>query len=358
MYFSRSSFISHFSELGRRIQAWLYDENTCPALSMAVQESVAGNTWFTVDNIRYALSAIASEMLNEQRLQPWLAAYPAARSAKQAGVIMAGNIPLVGFHDFLCVLAAGHCFTGKLSRKDAFLLPALANILADVHPAWRSRIAFKEALPVNGIDFLIATGSNQAAYYFETIAAALRAAGGKSLIRRNRRSAAVLRGDETEEELHGLADDLFAYFGLGCRSVSLLYVPAGYQWQPLITALSAQQALLQHAGYANNYCYQKTLFSLQDKPFRDASMALLREDESLHAPLAVVHYCYYSSMENVLTSIAQQRDQIQCVVGRAVNCDNFCAFGAAQHPSLHDYADGVDTMQWIVEISTLITLAH
>jgi hypothetical protein len=344
-----AAFISHFSELGKRMQAWLRDEKTCPALSIAVQKSVAENTWFTMDNIRYALAAIASEMLDEQRLQEWLAAYPAAKNAKHIGVIMAGNIPLVGFHDFLCVLAAGHFFTGKLSHKDAFLLPALANILADIHPAWRSRIAFKETLPVSGMDFFIATGSDNSAHYFETIAAALRAAGGKSLIRRNRRSIAVLQGDETEEEWHGLADDLFAYFGLGCRNVSLLYVPADYQWQPFIIVLSEQQALLQHAGYANNYRYQKALLSLQDKHFRDTSVALLCEDESLHAPPAVVHYCYYSNMDNVLTSIAQQRDQIQCVVGRDVNCDNFCTFGHAQHPSLHDYADGVDTMQWIME---------
>jgi hypothetical protein len=349
MYFNRSSFISHFSELGKRVQAWLHNENTCPTLSAAVQKSIAANTWFTADTIKSALAAIASDMLDEQRLQQWLSAYPAAKSAKQAGVIMAGNIPLVGFHDFLCVLASGHFFTGKLSHRDAFLLPALAAVLTDIHPAWRSRITFEEVLPVSGMDFFIATGSDNSAYYFETIAAAVRAAGGKSLIRRNRRSVAVLRGDETAEELHGLADDLFAYFGLGCRNVSFLYAPEDYCWQPLITVLSARKTLLQHTGYANNYRYQKALLSLQDKPFRDVSVALLREDDSLHAPPAVVHYCYYSNMDNVLKSVAQQRDQIQCVVGRAVNCDNFCIFGNAQHPSLHDYADGVDTMQWIVE---------
>ncbi|MDR3133053.1 MAG: aldehyde dehydrogenase [Prevotellaceae bacterium] len=347
MHPNRSSFLSHFSELGRRVRAWLRDETTCPALSDAVQKSVAGNSWFTAENIKYALAAIASDMLEEQRLQQWLAAYPAAGSAKRAGVIMAGNIPLVGFHDFLCVLAAGHVFLGKLSHKDAFLLPALADILMDIHPGWRSRIAFQETLPVDGMDFLIATGSDHSAHYFETVAAALRAAGGRSLIRRHRRSVAVLGGEETEEELNGLANDLFNYFGWGCRNVSLLYVPDGYRWQPLATVLAAQQRLLQHAGYAHNYRYQKALLTLQHKPFRDMSVALLCEEASLHAPPAVVHYCYYRAPGDVFKSIERQRGQIQCVVGNAVNCNNFCTFGAAQRPSLHDYADGVDTMKWI-----------
>lgn len=348
MYFNRPAFISHFSELGKRTQAWLRDEKTCPALSEAVQKSMAENTWFTVENIKYALAAIASDMLDGQRLQEWLAGCPVAKSAKQAGVIMAGNIPLVGFHDFLCVLASGHSFTGKLSHKDAFLLPALAGILAGIHPGWRSRIAFSETLPVKGMDFFIATGSDNSAHYFETIAAAMRASGGgRSLIRRNRRSVAVLGGDETGEELNGLADDLFGYFGWGCRNVSLLYVPEGYCWQPLAAVLSARQTLLQHAGYANNYRYQKALHTLENKPFQDVSVALLREDASLHAPPAVVHYRYYAAIGDALASIGQQRGQIQCVVGRAMNCDNFCTFGHAQRPSLHDYADGVDTMKWL-----------
>ncbi|MDR0694909.1 MAG: aldehyde dehydrogenase [Prevotellaceae bacterium] len=348
MYFNRPALISHFSELGKRIHAWLRDETTCPALSAAVQKSMTENSWFTAGNIRYALAAIASDMLDAQRLQDWLAAYPVAKSRKQAGVIMAGNIPLVGFHDFLCVLASGHSFTGKLSHRDAFLLPALASILTGIHPGWRSRIAFSETLPVRGMDFFIATGSDTSAHYFETIAAAMHASGGgRSLIRRNRRSVAVLSGDETEEELNGLANDLFGYFGWGCRNVSLLYVPEGYCWQPLAAVLSAQQTLLQHTGYANNYRYQKALLSLQGKPFHDVSVALLCEDASLHAPPAVVHYRYYTAIGDALKSIEQQRGQIQCVVSRAMNCDNFCTFGHAQRPSLHDYADGVDTMKWM-----------
>ena len=348
MNFNRPVFLSHFSELGKRIRAWLRDEKTCPALSAAVQSSMAANSWFTAGNIKYALASIAADMLDEQRLQEWLAACPVAKSAKKAGVIMAGNIPLVGFHDFLCVLAAGHFFTGKLSHRDAFLLPALADILADIYPGWRSRIAFSETLPVKDMDFFIATGSDNSAHYFETIAAALHASGGgRSLIRRSRRSVAILSGDETGEELAGLANDLFSYFGWGCRNVSLLYVPAGYYWQPLAAALSAQQTLLQHAGYANNYRYQKALLTLQNKPFQDMSVALLCEDASLHAPPAVVHYRYYPAIDDALTSIEQQRGQIQCIVSRAMNCNNFCTFGHAQRPSLHDYADGVDTMKWM-----------
>jgi hypothetical protein len=348
MYSHRSSFLSHFPELGKRISAWLRDEKTCPALSAAVQKSVAENTWFTIENIKHALAAIATDMLDAQLLQPWLETYPAAKAAKRAGVVMAGNIPLVGFHDFLCVLAAGHFFIGKCSHKDAFLLPALTELLADIHPQWRSRIAFEKALPVTGIDFLIATGSAQAAYHFETMAAALHASsGGRSLIRRNRRSVAVLTGEETVEELNGLAEDLFRYFGLGCRNVSLLYVPEGYDWQRLETVLPAQRALLQHTGYAHNYRYQKALLTLRRKPFKDMAAALLCEDSSLDAPPAVVHYRYYRQQHEAFKSIAQQRGQIQCVVAGAKNCNNFCTFGCTQRPSLYDYADEVDTMKWM-----------
>jgi hypothetical protein len=340
-----------FAQLGNRISAWLCEEAACPALNVAVQQSVAGNPWFTRENIRKALAAIATDLLDEHQLQRWLSAYPAVTTAKRVGVVMAGNIPLVGFHDFLCVLAAGHFFTGKLSHKDPFLLPALAEILVTINSEWRNRITFTEELQLGELDKLIATGSDQTARYFEQLAAAFSHNGTgtrlDTLIRHNRRSVALLTGHETVAELNGLADDLFSYFGWGCRNVSMLYVPSGYDWQALTAALSRRKELLEHTGYAHNYRYQKALLAMQAKPFRDASVALLCEDHSLQAPPAVVHYRYYRDWQEALTSVEQQREQIQCVVAAERNCNNFCTFGNAQHPPLDDYADGVDTMKWL-----------
>ncbi len=354
------SFIQDFSLLGKQIIAWLNDAETCPVLSCAAQQSVSTNSWFTESNIRQSLSAIATAFLSEQKLQAWLSQYIIAPKPKRIGVVMAGNIPLVGFHDFLCVLASRHYFVGKLSHKDKFLLPVLVEMLCAINPEWRNRITFVEEIDVTKIDAFIVTGSDTTADFFSRLSASLPPSGRQSgaLIRHNRRSVAILTGNETHDDLQGLAVDMFSYFGMGCRNVSMLYVPKGYDWKGLLNIFSAQQpfkrleplkSLLQHAGYAHNYRYQKALLTLQAQPFIDAGVALLYENENLQAPPAVAHFCYYEKIAEMLECLEQQCEQIQCVVGNTVISNKFCTFGTAQQPQLDDYADGVDTMQWLAD---------
>ncbi len=338
----KEAVVHSFSLLGDRIAGWLRGAGQAPGLAVAVQESINSNSWFTTATIKEALSAIAHDLLDKQRLQQWLGRDAWAVTPKRVGVVMAGNIPLVGFHDFLCVLASGNIFVGKLSSRDAYLLPALSDLLVSINPAWSSRIKFVKEIPFANIDALIATGSDSTAHHFESAAAAI-----PHLIRHNRRSVALLSGNETRVELDSLAKDIFSYYGLGCRNVSMLYVPAGYDWQPLLDSWKAHADIMQHKGYANNYCYQKAMLTMQQSAFIAAAAALLVENPSLQAPPAVVHYCYYTDPAEALKTIEQQKNAIQCVAV-AGDSDKFCTFGATQRPALYDYADGKDTMRWLL----------
>ena len=225
--------IRDFTALRRRIADYLLRSDRCRPLAVAVQKSIAANGWFTEATVRTMLTAMADDMLDAPKLTRWLHPYPVTAAPTQTGVAMAGNIPLAGFHDFLCVLAAGHLFTGKLSHKDRFLLPALAGLLTEINPAWRRRIAFVDALPLDALHALIATGSDATARHFSTLVATLaRNPPLRALIRHNRRSDALLTGHETPAKLQALTDDVLAYFGFGCRNVSLLYVPEGHDLNP------------------------------------------------------------------------------------------------------------------------------
>jgi hypothetical protein len=341
---NKERFIADFAATGTRIAEWLRREDSCPSLSHALQQSLAANSWFTPEGIRMALDAVAMEMLKEEKLRQWLAEVPVAESPQKIGIVMAGNIPLVGFHDFLCVLAAGHLPVGKLSGKDSFLLPAVAQLLCEINPQRQAQIAWTRALPLGDIAALIVTGSDSTAGLFEKQAPAL-----PHLIRHHRNSVAVLEGNETPAELQVLATDITSYFGMGCRNVSLLMVPRNYNWHPLTAALAAHRNMMRHEGYAHNYRYQKAQFLLQGTPCIDATTVLLHENASLRAPIAVVHYQQYASQEEALRWLAAQKNRIQCITGK--NNRNFCTFGTAQRPALRDYADGINTLQWLAAIT-------
>ena len=336
-------FVNDFAVLGKQLTAWLHDEHSCEKLTEAMRKSVENNDWFSVETIRQAISAIAYEMLDKQNLQQWLSRYSISQKSDRVGVVMAGNIPLVGFHDFLSVLAAGHFFVGKLSRKDKFLLPAITEILFSINSEWREFIHFADELPIDELDKLIATGSDATANYFQKISTKIK----DKLIRHNRKSVAILSGEETKEELSGLVFDICSYFGLGCRNVSLLYVPADYDWNPLLTLLSEQKKMLQNNSYKHNYNYQKAILSMNKETFIDASALLLIENKGLQAPLSVLHYSYYNKKEDVLKLVSQQDEQLQCIVASNKISEKFCNFGKTQFPQLNDYADGVDTMRFL-----------
>lgn len=293
------------------------------------------NGWFTEDAVRQVLLALGTQ-LQKAELEAWSSQYTFTNEAKRVAVIMAGNIPLVGFHDFLCVLMSGNKVICKLSSDDQTLLPALAQILIKIEPQLEERIAFSFGR-LGEMDAVIATGSDNSKLYFEQYF-------GKypHVFRSNRTSLAVLTGDESDEELQALGKDIFTYFGLGCRNVSHLLLPKGFNIHRVFENLVGFGELINHHKYANNYDYNRAVFMLNKVPFLDNNVVLLREHEDLFSPLAVVHYQYYDNEQQVKDFIDRHKDKIQALVGK-----NFIPFGEAQSPGLADYADNVDTMEFL-----------
>ena len=256
---------------------------------------------------------------------------------------MAGNIPLVGFHDFLCVLVSGHSVIVKLSSNDKILLPFLAEYLQFHFPFLKEKIHFtKEKL--SDFDAVIATGSDNTARYFEYYF------GNKpNIIRKNRNSVAILTGDETEEDLHNLGKDIFTYFGLGCRSVSKIFVPEGYDFQNFFKAIYDFHPIIEYTKYANNYDYNKAVYLMSLFKLQDNGFLLLKEDTSYSSPIASLFYEFYSDKNTLQKQLDKDKDKIQCIVNQKIN-PNFISFGQTQQPSLSDYADGVDTLQFLIEL--------
>jgi hypothetical protein len=314
------------------------------SLKDACLQSTHRNPWFTVDSVYHAIEGI-SKMLSEEALNNWVSDYSLINvSPKKVAVILAGNIPAVGFHDFLCVLISGHHFLGKLSSSDSVLLPAISNLLIAIEPAFEPRITFMEGM-ICGFDAVIATGSNNSSRYFDYYF-------GKypNIIRSNRNSIAVLTGNETEIQLKALAEDVFSYFGLGCRNVSLLFVPYSYDFSPMLDVFSKRFDATLYSKYMNNYEYNKALFLINQTPHFDNGSVLLRQDAGFNTPVSVLHYQYYSGLDSVLSSIEINKALIQCVVSDSEHIERSIPFGQTQYPSALDYADGLDTMEFLLSI--------
>lgn len=298
------------------------------------------NGWFTQEFVQMALKDW-SEALQVEKLNEWLKPYQIQEQLEQkrVGVVMAGNLPLVGFHDYLSVLLSGHQLVAKLSSDDAHLLPLLNKILAVVAPDLAAQARFTKD-QLKDFDAVIATGSNNTARYFEYYFAKY-----PHIIRKNRNGIAVLDGKETKEELFELAKDMMCYFGLGCRSVSKLYIPKGYEFKPFFKALERFQHFEMHSKYYNNYEYNKAIYLVNKQMHRDNGFLLLKEDPSLASPISVLHYEEYISLPELKSQLDLRKDEIQCVIGHE---KEFFDFGKGQHPALNDYADGVDTMAFLV----------
>ncbi len=312
-------------------------------LDLAIRRSGMQNAWFTEENVRQSLAAIATNFLEQEKLKDWAEQYklPENTVPKTVGLIMAGNIPLVGFHDVLAVLIAGHRCLIKPSEKDKYLLPCLAEQLIELEPAMEQYIQFTERL--EGFDAVIATGSNNSARYFETYFSKY-----PNIIRKNRHAVAVLDGEETEEELLALGNDVFQYFGLGCRNVAKLYVPQGYDFDPLLQQLDEYREVVMHHKYKNNFDFNYTMLILNKVPHLSTGCILLKEDELVSSRIACLHYEYYQDEANLFAKLSAKSAEIQCVVSRKLIPGNeFVPFGQAQHPGLTDYADGVDTMAFL-----------
>ncbi len=309
------------------------------AFNAVVRGAPRHNAWFTEENVRHMLRSLA-EMLQVERLNEWLSHYALGATIPQrtVGVIAAGNIPLVGFHDLLCVLLAGHRLRFKPSSDDAGLTTAVVQLLGLIAPDLGERIVIApEKLGV--VDALIATGSNNTARYFEHYFRDV-----PRIIRKNRTSVAVLDGTETQEELRALGEDIFRYFGLGCRNVSKLYVPQDFDLDRFFGAIVEWGSIAQHHKWANNYDYNKAIWLMDHVALIENGFVLLKEDTGLHSPLGSLYYERYSDLAEVKAWLKERADEIQCEVGH-----HAVPFGAAQCPALADYADGVDTMRFLLE---------
>lgn len=329
--------ISSFSLLGKSLI------NPDGALLNVINSEHHYNPWFTPESVMQAIKAIGS-ILNEHDLTAWLNRYPDAGNGqgRRVGLILAGNIPLVGFHDVLCVIATGNKALIKASAQDSRLIRQVLQLLVDIEPAFADSFSFVDRL--ENFDAVIATGSNNSSRYFEYYFGKV-----PNIIRKNRNSVAVLSGAETDEQLHRIGHDIFDYFGLGCRNVSKLYVPEGYEFRIFFEAIESYKAIIHHHKYNNNYDYNKSIYLVNRNEHLDNGFLLLKQDENLASPLAVLFFEYYSTVSAINERLAIEKENMQCVVSALplTGVNQLVDFGQSQQPALWDYADGIDTMEFL-----------
>lgn len=327
-----------FSTLGQQL--------SCPdeELAYTIQNECHYNSWFTPDNVGHAIKAIGL-MLNKADLQTWLNRYPLKdHEPKKIGLVLAGNIPLVGFHDVLCVLVSGNFALIKASSQDARLITEVLKRLTAIEPAFAQQFSFTDRL--KDFDAVIATGSNNTSRYFEYYFGKV-----PHIIRKNRNSVAVLTGNETTEQLYALGHDIFDYFGLGCRNVSKLFVPQGYDFVPFFEAIEPYNPIINHHKYNNNYDYNKSIYLVNRDKHLDNGFLLLKEDTNMVSPLAVLFFEYYNMMDSLIDTLEREKKNIQCIVSTAPPLGGGALpFGQSQQPALWDYADGVDTMDFLTKL--------
>lgn len=324
--------IELFSELGARLRNF----GDCAATREVAAAACRANGWFTPVEIVRAVRAIADDMLLREKLEAWLSAYPAVPVAtpRRVLVVMAGNIPLVGFFDLLCTVVSGHTCLVKPSAKDTVLMEYVIGLLLELDAS----LSVERYDGVSSVDAVIATGSDNANRYFRT-----RYAGIPSLLRGSRQSVAVLSGRETPEQLAGLADDIWAYSGLGCRSVSLIFAPEGYEPKIQVPAVNDK--------YRNNYLQNRALLTMTRQPFIDLGSAVAVEQRAFPSALSRIAYTYYDSLDEVAAWLAAHDDELQCVVTACLPHSRRVGFGCAQSPALTDYPDDRDVIAWLAALN-------
>jgi hypothetical protein len=343
--------IAAFADLGQFFKQYLIEQAKDEPqlneghknLEIAIQKSTAANAWFTNENIIYALNNWANALIIKQ-LEEWLKPYTLIDvRSKKVAIIMAGNIPLVGFHDFISVLLCGHSVLVKQSSNDQYILPVIVDILALSNAEFQKKISITSE-KLSDFDAVIATGSNNTARYFEYYFR-----GKPSIIRKNRNSVAILTGDETPEELELLSEDIFRYFGLGCRNVSKIFIPENYNFDPLFNALFKWSNIINHHKYANNYDYNKAVYLMSEFAILDNGFFMFKEDLNYASPISVAFYEYYNNLEELELKLTSESEQIQCVVA-ASKTGIGIPFGSTQQPKLWDYADNVDSVDFLLKI--------
>lgn len=308
-----------------------------------IEMAVHHNGWFTKENVLFSLEEWA-KALTIENLDKWLQAYKFDRiGSKTVAIIMAGNIPLVGFHDFISVIISGHNVVVKQSSNDKLLLPILADYLIALNSEYKNKITFTTGR-LESFDAVIATGSNNTSRYFEYYFA-----NKPSIIRKNRNSVAILTGKETEAQLKALGEDIFRYFGLGCRNVSKLYVPENYDFDSFYKAMYSWNELMNHAKYANNYDYNKAVYLMSEFKMLDNGFLVLKEDESFGSPIATIFSESYSDLDSLKTTLQNNKENLQCIVADGL-LDTEVKFGETQHPQLWDYADNVDILSFLSDL--------
>ncbi|OYU96089.1 MAG: acyl-CoA reductase [Bacteroidetes bacterium B1(2017)] len=324
-----------FSKLGDKL---LQLNSESPLL----QQAYIYNNWFTLDMQIRALHAWGC-LLNEKNIGKWLDHYQLIEpnEPKTVAIIMAGNIPLVGFHDLLCVLITGNRALIKPSSDDTKLIGWVIEQILELSPEMKSYIRMAEDYQLKNFDAVIATGSNNSNRYFEYYFKDK-----SSLLRKNRKSLAILTGNESSEDLDNLADDVFLYFGLGCRNVSKLLVPKGYNLEPMFLAFERYKDIINHNKYANNYTYHKALFLMNQDPHLDNGFLIVRQDDALASPLSVLMFQIYENQNDIDAFLKLHEENIQCTVGLPQFGGNV-PFGKSQQPELWDYADGIDTIEFL-----------
>jgi len=302
------------------------------------------NSWFIKENLLFACESWATA-LSKQNIETWLKNESNLDKVetKNIAIIMAGNIPLVGFHDFLAVLISGHAALIKQSSNDKHLLPFLAKYLEYIHEDFKGKIVFSNE-KLENFDAVIATGSNNTARYFEFYFKDK-----PSIIRKSRNSLAVLTGNETYDDFKNLAEDVFRYFGLGCRSVSKLFVPRGYNFDGFFGGMFHKQDIINNAKYANNYDYNKAVYLMSEFDILENGFVMIKEDTSYASPIASVFYEYYDNAEDLKIKLYEDREKTQCIVANNFH-ENEVKFGQTQHPQLWDYADGINTLDFLVKL--------
>lgn len=335
--------IRAFSALGKDLLLELnqLEKNSFTELDEVIERAFHHNGWFDKKEVKFALTEVVS-WLDEEKLTEWTNAYnfDQITTPKLVGVIMAGNIPLVGFHDYLSVAISGHKLLAKLSSKDQVLLKYVHNKLVKIEPRFEDMLSFTEGR-LNTVDAVIATGSNNSSKYFDYYFA-----NKPNIIRKNRTSVAVLSGNETVEELEKLGNDIFRYFGLGCRNVTKVYFPKGFNLDWFYKGIMAHHDVINHHKYQNNYDYHKSLWLLNGDEIWDNNFLLLKEDKSLSSPVGTLYYEEYERLDDVKLELTVLDAQIQCKIGLLG-----LPLGQAQKPELTDYSDNIDVLGFLLGLN-------
>ncbi len=338
--------VSNLSSFAKEISSscLLFSNDDLPE---AFQQAMLHNKWFTKSNILVAMNHWANSLADEKTVELWISKYNlAVVNSQKVLLILAGNIPAVGFHDVLCTLLSGHEAEIKLSSDDRFLIPWMLRHLVEYFPEWKDKYRFHDGL-ISEFDAVIATGSNQTAKTFESYFSKK-----PRIIRHNRSSMAVVHQNDNSESLQKLGEDVFLYFGLGCRNVSLIFLPEGFDKQRLFDAFLPWNYLAQHNAYVNNHDYYNGYFSLTNEELLDGNFYLLRKKACLYAPLSVLNFQEYNDIDQAKSFIEAYRENIQCVVSAQPIVPNTIMPGQTQLPSIDEYADGEDTMEFLLGLDS------